>query len=197
MHDRFSWLGAFRWQAIIWTNAGTLLIGPLGTNLSKILIEIHTFSLKKMHLKMPSAIWCLFLLCLNVVNAWLEELPNDFTYVIVNPECTQSAVQMDVWPSNALEITVKFGSCDGLFKREQSYNLNQLWIVVNRLLDPQEQTLNQNSNIFSQENSFCNTICQKAAMCFQPRCAKEYYAMLQWGWLITLFRILIFMSQNC
>ena len=35
-----------RRQAIIWTNAGTLLIGPLGTNLSEILIEIYTFSLK-------------------------------------------------------------------------------------------------------------------------------------------------------
>ena len=29
-----------RRQAIIWTNAGILLIGPLGTNLSEILIEI-------------------------------------------------------------------------------------------------------------------------------------------------------------
>ena len=40
-----------RHQAIIWTNAGILLIGPLGTNFSELLIEIHTFSLKKMHLK--------------------------------------------------------------------------------------------------------------------------------------------------
>ena len=35
-----------RRQAIIWTNAGILLIGPLGTNLSEILIEIYTFSFK-------------------------------------------------------------------------------------------------------------------------------------------------------
>ena len=39
-------------QAIIWTNAGILSIGPLETNFSEILIEIYTFSLKKMHLKM-------------------------------------------------------------------------------------------------------------------------------------------------
>ena len=32
--------------AIIWTNAGILLIGPLGTNFSEILIEIDIFSLK-------------------------------------------------------------------------------------------------------------------------------------------------------
>ena len=45
-----------RRQAIIWTNAKILLIGPSGTNFSEILIRIHTFSFKKMHLKMLS-IW--------------------------------------------------------------------------------------------------------------------------------------------
>ena len=34
-------------QAIIWTNAGMLLILPLGTNFSEMLIEIGTFSFKK------------------------------------------------------------------------------------------------------------------------------------------------------
>ena len=33
--------------AIIWTNARILLIGPLGTNLNEILIEIHTFHSRK------------------------------------------------------------------------------------------------------------------------------------------------------
>ena len=36
-----------RCQAIIWTNAGVLLIGPLWTNFSEILFEIYTFLLKK------------------------------------------------------------------------------------------------------------------------------------------------------
>ena len=44
-----------RRQAIIRTNAGILLIGPLGINFSEILIEILTFSFKKMHLKVSSA----------------------------------------------------------------------------------------------------------------------------------------------
>ena len=44
-----------RRQAIIWTNAGILLIGPLGTNLSECLIVVHIFSFNKMHLKMSSA----------------------------------------------------------------------------------------------------------------------------------------------
>ena len=41
-----------RHQAIIWTTAGVLLIELLGTNFSEIVIEIQTFSLKKIRLKM-------------------------------------------------------------------------------------------------------------------------------------------------
>ena len=58
-------LSPVRRQAIIWTNAWILLIGPLGTNFSEILIEIQTFSFKKMHLKMSSAKWRPFCLGLN------------------------------------------------------------------------------------------------------------------------------------
>ena len=54
-----------RRQAIIWTNDGILLFRTLGTNFSEILSEIHSFSFKKMHLKMSSAKWRLFLLGLN------------------------------------------------------------------------------------------------------------------------------------
>ena len=55
-------------QAIIWTNAGILLIGPLGTNSSQIVIGIQTFSFKKMHLKVSSAKRRLFCLGLNVLT---------------------------------------------------------------------------------------------------------------------------------
>ena len=41
-----------RRQAIIWTNAAILSIGPLGTNFSEILIEIPIFSFKKSNLNM-------------------------------------------------------------------------------------------------------------------------------------------------
>ena len=57
-----------RHQAIIWTNAGILLIGPWGTNFSEILIDIHTFSFKKIHFKMSSAKWRPFCLGLNVLS---------------------------------------------------------------------------------------------------------------------------------
>ena len=55
-------------QAIIWTNAGILLSGALGTNFSEIIIKIDTFSFKKIHSKMPPGKWQPFWLSLNVVN---------------------------------------------------------------------------------------------------------------------------------
>ena len=58
-----------RRQTIIWTNDGILLIGPLGTNFSEILIEILTFSFKKMRLKVSSAKRRPFCLGLNVLKA--------------------------------------------------------------------------------------------------------------------------------
>ena len=57
-----------RRQAIIWNNAGILLIGPLGTNFSQILIEIHKFSFTKMRLKLSSAKWRPYCLGLNVLK---------------------------------------------------------------------------------------------------------------------------------
>ena len=57
-----------RRQAIIWTNAGILLIGPWWINFSEILIGIHTFSFKKINLKMSSAKWRPFCLGLNVLT---------------------------------------------------------------------------------------------------------------------------------
>ena len=46
-----------RRQAITWTNAGLLSIGPSGTNFSEIRVEIQGFSFTKVHLKMSSTKW--------------------------------------------------------------------------------------------------------------------------------------------
>ena len=56
-------------QAIIWTNAGILLIRPLWTNFSEILVKIHTFSFMKMPLKMSSWKCWPFCLGLNVLSS--------------------------------------------------------------------------------------------------------------------------------
>ena len=57
-------------QAINWTNAGILLIGPLRTNFNEILIEIHIFSFKKIRLKMASGKWRPFCFGLSVLSCW-------------------------------------------------------------------------------------------------------------------------------
>ena len=67
----YNGLSPDRRQAIIWTNAGILLIWPLGKNFSEILIEILTFSFKKMHLKVSSAKRRPFCLGLNVLTSLL------------------------------------------------------------------------------------------------------------------------------
>ena len=64
-----------RRQAIIWTNAGIFLTGPSGTNFSEILIQIHRFSLKKMHSKTSSSKWRPFCLGLNEVIYKNHRLP--------------------------------------------------------------------------------------------------------------------------
>ena len=66
-----------RGQAIIWFNAGILSIRTLGTNFTEFLSKIHTFSFKKMHLRMTSAKRRSFSLCLNVLKClklWQQEL---------------------------------------------------------------------------------------------------------------------------
>ena len=73
-----------RRQAIIWTNAGILLIGPLRTNFSEILIGIQKFSFKEMRLKMSSAKWCPFCLGLNELNALMDNNPAVGTLQVYN-----------------------------------------------------------------------------------------------------------------
>ena len=77
-----------RRQAIIWTNAGILFIGPSGTNFNEMLIEILTFSFMKMCLKGSSAKWRPFCLGLNVLKCTLTVVIAAFTKT---PEWT-------VWP---------------------------------------------------------------------------------------------------
>ena len=80
-------------QAIIWTNAGKLLIGSLGTNFSEILIEIQTFSFKKKHLNMLSVKCQPLCLCLDELMR--EEAGNPlFAAFITYPYMT------DVWHKN-------------------------------------------------------------------------------------------------
>ena len=64
--------------SIIWTNAGILLIGPLG-NFSGHLIEILKLPFTKMRLKVLSAKWRPFFLGLNVLM-----LPREHLTLLIN-----------------------------------------------------------------------------------------------------------------
>ena len=66
-----------RRQAIIWTNAGILLIRLLGTNFNEILVEILTLSFMKMRLKVSSAKWRPFCPGLNVLITPGEIIPGN------------------------------------------------------------------------------------------------------------------------
>ena len=69
----YNGLSPGRRQAIIWTNAGILLIRPLGINFIEILFEINTLSFNKMHLTMASAKWRLFRLGRSVLmGVWVD-----------------------------------------------------------------------------------------------------------------------------
>ena len=57
-----------RRQAIIWSNVGILVIGPIGTNFSETAIKIHIFSFKKIHFKMLSGKWQPICLDLNELS---------------------------------------------------------------------------------------------------------------------------------
>ena len=75
-----------RRQTIIWTNAGILLIGHLGTNFSEILINILIFSFKKMHLKVSSAKWRPFCLGLSPGSQCVNDSPYYREYRGVVPQ---------------------------------------------------------------------------------------------------------------
>ena len=96
--DSDNGLSPDRRQAIIWTNAGLLLIGPLGTNFSEILIEILTFSFKEMRLKVSSAKWWPFCLGLNVLRELRELSAGASITASYHRYCM--GPQEEVWPSD-------------------------------------------------------------------------------------------------
>ena len=100
-----------RRQAIIWNNAGNLLIGPLGTNFSEILIEIPTFSLTKIRLKMSSAKWRLFCLGLNVL------IGHVITYLAMLPALVISRRGQWQWNSHVMGFTKPMYSALGSYER--------------------------------------------------------------------------------
>ena len=113
-----------RRQAIIWTNAGLLLIGPLGTNFSEILIEILTFSFEKMRLKVSSAERRPFCLDLNVIKACNIHKWNFLT---------THAIEFDGKSQSILNLTVFYHVSYGTL----AWNARQYSMLVNVLCSEQ------------------------------------------------------------
>ena len=103
-----------RRQAIIWNNVGILSIGLLGTNFSEILIEIFTFSFKKMRLEVSSAKWRPFCLGLNVLSLSrgdVESVPMSW--------CYRNAYRED----NTLPDTL-------ISKEQRSMSVGNIWFQI-------------------------------------------------------------------
>ena len=132
-----------RRQAIIWTNGGILLIGPLGTNFSEFLIVIQTFSFTKMHLQMSSAKWRPFCLGLNVLNVnYALLLSENKCYLKYNPlhsrvnlihfkgahldPCEIYMMKLTCWPSWTLDCLLQY--CSYIMQISLIYSY--IWIHV-------------------------------------------------------------------
>ena len=112
-----------RRQAIIWTNAGILLIRPLGTNFSEILSEIHTFSFKKMHLKTSSAKWRPFCLGLNVLRIEVPSSVVDVSHVTHAGLHPKEESNGRVWYMRAWFLFTWINLCMRPANERQHYNV--------------------------------------------------------------------------
>ena len=107
---------------IIGSNNGLLLIEPLGTNFSEILIQIFIFSFKKMHLKMSSGSWRPFWLCLNVLIIRGLILPG--SCFMVTGKLIQFGILFNVLVSLGLGIGLYPIQCQAIIKTKPAL----LWI---------------------------------------------------------------------
>ena len=105
-----------RRQAITWTNVEILLTGPLGTNSSEMLIEIHIFLFKKIHLKMSPGKWRPFCLGLNV---------------LARPTLTQIYVAICRWTSDTPLPLLMIIQLTEVMHIHASPSLNELKLWIN------------------------------------------------------------------
>ena len=133
-----------RHQAIIWNNAGLLLIEPLGTNVNEISIGIQIFTFKKMHLNMSSVKWHPFCLGLNVSTKWdgsswiTSEMALRVTWLNATGIIWNCTVEVNsLWPSDAIwrqrsgsTLAQVMACC----LTAPSHCLNQCWLIISKVL---------------------------------------------------------------
>ena len=122
-------------QAIIWTNAGILLIGPLGTNFSEILFAIEIFSFKKMHVLLIFSdesywypAWWLTRSCwLYMVNTAADDLVTQGGILLIGPLGTNfSEILSEIHTFSFNKMHLKMSSAK---RRPVCLSLNVLTIL--------------------------------------------------------------------
>ena len=121
-------------QAIIWTNAGILLIRPLGTNFSEILVKIHIFSFKKMHLKMLCGKWRPFCLGLSVLRYGrvIKRIVNDPNLDIITHDDFQYLWNLTSAPLMHIYFLAFLLFLPSLvvYKFQYLFSMNELWRIL-------------------------------------------------------------------
>ena len=92
-----------RHQAMIWTDDGILLIGPLGTSFSEILIEIHAFFIQENAFE--NVVWKMAAIlfqpqCVNHGNLFMAVINFHASYVVTK-------WQMSFWGQEARGTTYR------------------------------------------------------------------------------------------
>ena len=104
-----------RHQAIILTSTGMVLIDPLGTNFSGILLGIQTFYFRKMHLKMSYAKKCPLCLCLNVFKPCSFHLSKRVCVIhccFFSNDCTMLTTRVMSWYIFTMDIFMYVGKME-------------------------------------------------------------------------------------
>ena len=134
------WLLSRR-RAIIWINSGILLTRPLTINFSEILIEIHIFSPKKMHLKWSSAKWRPFCLGLDVLQM-VRVISDEFHFCYIRLKHNTVHHEWLCWARPAHECCVVRRTCD----KWSSANSTRAFLVMNRGIHRVNCTLEWNAS---------------------------------------------------
>ena len=172
-----------------------MLIGPLGTNFSENSIAILIFSLTKMRLKVSSAKWRPFCLCLNVLSVRTSSSLMTFRHISRRrtPGTGLGFGRDDSFPMilNMMTAVVimRVGTTLLVKACSTSYHEDQLVHVriALTLRNKRQWNHNKNSSIFFQENAFKNVICEMVAILSRPQSVKG--ALCTWvlvsvSWLL-------------
>ena len=135
-----------RRQAIIWTNAKILLIGPLGTHVSETLIEIHSFSFQENEFEMSSGKGRPFCLGLNLLNAsWRHDA---HTLSALPGFCDSKAIGHWWISLTNLQLSWSFCCCYTEQAAEQTMELSVIWDAMTlKWCDLIEMSLGKTSRI--------------------------------------------------